>query len=337
MSRKLRIGILGASKIAPVSIIQPARTLDEVGVVCVAARDHARARAFADEHGIPAAAESYAALLAREDVDLVHVSLPPAAHAEWSIQALRAGKAVLCEKPFSLSSAEARAMVAESERTSLPLIEAFHYRHHPLMHRLIALVGEGRLGPLQHMRANFDVPIPYRAEEFRWKREQGGGSLMDLGCYAVHALRTLSGQHPAVMAAAMTMQHGVDARTEAQLSFGGKLTGSVSSSMIADRFSANLVLEGEDCTIEVRNFVAPQLGSTFRITRDGKSLEENFGAPSTFAAQLQHLVDVMLHGAPTLTGGADSIANMEAIEAIRAVGYAATGGTPPSAPFKGVR
>ena len=107
-----RIGLLGASKIARGAVIAPAKNNPDFEVVAVGARDAARARAYADEHGIPHVAGSYAELVARDDVDVVYNALPPAGHAEWTIAALGAGKAVLCEKPFAMNADEARAMTA---------------------------------------------------------------------------------------------------------------------------------------------------------------------------------------------------------------------------------
>ena len=103
----LRIGVLGAAKIAPRALIDPLRERKDAKATVVAARDPARARHYANEHGIADVAEDYAALVARDDIDLVYVALPSSHHAEWSIKALEAGKAVLCEKPFALNADQA--------------------------------------------------------------------------------------------------------------------------------------------------------------------------------------------------------------------------------------
>jgi predicted dehydrogenase len=320
ISRPLRIGILGAAKIAPISIIGPARERDDVAVTCVAAREPARARAFAQEHGIANVANSYAELLARDDVDLVHVALVPAAHAEWSIRASEAGKAVLCEKPFSRTASEARAMVAAAQRYERPLIEAFHYFHHPVLRRALSVLASGELGVLRRLYADFDVPIPYHPQEFRWRRDLGGGALMDLGCYAVHALRHAAGE-PGVVSANADVQHGVDASLSAELAFPHGATGTISCSMLAASPRARLTVEGERGSLEILNYIVPQRGCMFRVTAESKTRDEPVTGPSTFGAQLQHLVDVCLHSAQPLTGGADAVANMDAIEAI----YRATG------------
>src|ERR1700732_2148465 len=108
----LRIGILGAAKIAPNALIKPARRVDEVEVVEVAARDKAKADKFAKKQRIGRVHDSYDALLADPDIDAIYNPLPNGLHGRWTIAALKAGKHVLCEKPFTANADEAR-MVAE--------------------------------------------------------------------------------------------------------------------------------------------------------------------------------------------------------------------------------
>src|SRR5262245_52331796 len=112
----LRIGILGAARIAPNAVIRPARAVPEARIDAVAARDPARARAFATKHGIPRVHASYDALLADPEIDAIYNPLPNGLHARWTIAALEQGKHVLCEKPFAASSAEAEAMAAAATR-----------------------------------------------------------------------------------------------------------------------------------------------------------------------------------------------------------------------------
>src|SRR5438128_1377084 len=127
----IRVGVLGAARIAPTALVRPAKKRSDIEVRCIAARDPERARAFAATHRIPFVAQTYGELIARDDLDLVYIPLPPALHEEWSIKALESGKAVLCEKPFSMSAHDARRMVEAAARTGKPLIEAFHYCLHP--------------------------------------------------------------------------------------------------------------------------------------------------------------------------------------------------------------
>jgi len=318
MSQPLRIGLLGASRIAPTAVIAPAKARDDVVVTAVAARDPARAAAFAETHGVAAVAPDYAALIARDDVDVVYNGLPIAAHAEWTIRAAQAGKAVLCEKAFAVDVAEAEAMVAAAEAAGRPLLEAFHYRFHKVIRRAEAIVAAGELGPLTWAEATFNASIAYDPDEIRWRADQGGGALGDLGSYPAHALRTLVGSTPDVVSADVDMRHGVDAAATASLRFKDGLEGRLACSMLAERFEANLTLRGERGTLSIRNFVGPQMGCSFRVTIGEETRAEPTDGPSTYAAQLAHLVAVMEQGATPLTGGADAIANLTLLDAIRA-------------------
>jgi predicted dehydrogenase len=317
----IRIGLLGASKIAPPAVIAPAKENPDFEVTAVAARDPSRALAYAETHGIAGVAGSYAELVRREDVDVVYNALPPAAHAEWSIAALEAGKAVLCEKPFSMGADQARAMTGAAAERGKVLLEAFHYRHHNVFRRAEELVRGGGLGRLTRASAMFRVNIPRGPTELRWLAEQGGGGLMDLGCYPVHALRTLFGSEPEVVSASGTFEGRVDVEIAAKLVFDGGAEAEMACAMVADAPSATLRLEGERGSLEIVNYLAPQMGCRFTATIDGRTEALPTDGPSTYAAQLTHLADVLGWRATPLTGGADAVANMTTIEAI----YAAAG------------
>lgn len=317
----IRIGLLGASRIAVTAVIGPAAARDDVTVTAVAARDPARARAYADTHGIPHVAADYAALIAREDVDLVYNGLPPAGHAEWTIAALAAGKPVLCEKPFARNAAEARAMVAAAEAAGLPLIEAFHYRFHNVTRRAEALVASGVLGRITEARALFQVKIPRDHDDLRWRADQGGGGLMDLGCYPLHILRTLIGEEPTVTGAEAVFEDGVDAQLSGRLAFPGGARAEISCSMIPEAPGASAVLVGELGQMEIVNFLAPQMGCRFTTTVGGETTVHPTDGPTTYEAQMEHVREVLRDGVTPLTGGADAIANMAAIDAL----YAAAG------------
>jgi len=313
-----RIGLLGASKIARGAVIAPAKTNPDFEVVAVGARDLGRAKTYAETHGIAHAVGSYAELVRRDDVDVVYNALPPAGHLEWTIAALEAGKAVLCEKPFAMNAEEARRMTEAATRTGQLLIEAFHYRFHNVIRRAEAIVRSGELGRLTRAHATFDAVIPYDPEEIRWRADQGGGALGDLGSYPSHALRTLIGLEPEVTSAKIEMWEGVDATTSAELRFPGGLEASLKCSMVAERFDATVTLTGENGELSIRNFIGPQMGCSFRVRIGDATRNEPTDGPTTYAAQLEHLVQVMRDDAQPLTGGADAIANLALMDAIRA-------------------
>ena len=153
MSDVLRIGVLGAARIAGSALIEPARLVPAVSVTAVATRDAGRAQTFALQHGIPSSYGSYEELLAAPDVDAVYVPLPNSLHATWTLRAIDAGKHVLCEKPFTSNAAEALTVAAAAERSGLVVMEAMHYRYHPLVRRMAALLADGAIGVPSHAQA----------------------------------------------------------------------------------------------------------------------------------------------------------------------------------------
>jgi predicted dehydrogenase len=191
----VRIGILGAARIAPGALIQPARAVPEALVVTIAARHFPRARAFATRHGIPRVHETYQAVLDDSEVDAIYNPLPNSLHGEWTIRALRAGKHVLCEKPLASNAEEAQRMAAAAEDSGRVLVEAFHYRYHPLALRMKGIVDSGELGEVCHLEAHFCVPL-INPRDIRYRYELAGGATMDLGCYCINLIRYLAVLNP---------------------------------------------------------------------------------------------------------------------------------------------
>ena len=176
---KLRFGILGAARIAPKALVAPVRQSERACLTAVAARDRERARHFAQEHGIPGCDGSYEALLRREDVNAVYIALPASLHAPWTLAALEANKHVLCEKPFAGNAGDATRMVAAAGEHNRVLMEAMHYRFHPLAERIRAILASGEIGQVIHVDAVFDAPIR-DTSDIRHTFALGGGAMMDL-------------------------------------------------------------------------------------------------------------------------------------------------------------
>jgi predicted dehydrogenase len=187
----LRLGVLGTARITPFAVIRPARQIPGVQVSAVASRDPLCARRFARKYGIPQTHSSYTALIDDPDIDAAYNPLPNSLHAEWSQRALQAGKHVLCEKPLT-SNAEEAVQLAEIAKTSGRfLIEAFHYRYHPLALRMKPIVDSGELGRVRHLEASFCITIP-EPGNIRFRYDLAGGATMDVGCYPINLLRYLA-------------------------------------------------------------------------------------------------------------------------------------------------
>lgn len=311
----IRVGLLGASAIAPYAVIGPASRRSDVVVQAVAARDRARAGSYASEHGIAHVLDDYDALLARGDIDLVYVALPASEHARWSIAALEAGKAVLCEKPLATSGIEALRMFAVASAAGRPLWEAMHYRFHPAMRRVVELCRTRAVGDLLRVDARFDARIR-DPHDIRWRRELGGGALLDLGCYAVHAVRSVLGDPLAVEGAHASFRDGVDARLSAQLRSRGGVPVGLSCSMVDEEFTACLMLRGTRGELRFDRFVCPDWEGRLQLTVDGRSEELPVDPRPTYDWQLDHVVGQLLSGVDTGEAATDSCGNVCLIEAI---------------------
>jgi predicted dehydrogenase len=212
----IRFGVLGAAGIVPKALIQPARHFPDAQVVAIAARDPARAREFMAVHGIPRVFPTYLELVNAPEVDAVYIALPNSMHCEWTIRALRSGKHVLCEKPFSCNAAEAVLMARVAGETGLVLSEGFHYLYHPLASRIRNLIRDGELGELLRVEAEFSAPIS--PPNIRYDLQLGGGATMDLGCYGLNMIRHFSGSTPEVRrAVAVIGPHQIDRAMSVEL------------------------------------------------------------------------------------------------------------------------
>lgn len=324
MTRPLRIGLLGAAKIAPPAVIAPAKATGLAEVAAVAARDRGRAEAFAAEHGIAAVADDYEALIADPSIEAIYNGLPPVRHADLTIAALRAGKPVLCEKPFCMNAAEAEQMVAAASETGQLLMEAFHYRYHPFFERVLEIVGEGEIGPIRRIEAVFHASIPETPGEIRYDDTIGGGALMDLGTYPVHWCRTVMGQEPAVTAAsALINTSGVDISTKATLTFASGAVADISCDMAAP-VDVRLVLEGERGRLTAVNPLAPQRGHYLEVEGE-RPRRETVTRDPTYDFQLRAFVAAVRGEGAPLTGGADAVAQMRVLDEIRRLSRAKDG------------
>jgi predicted dehydrogenase len=191
----VRWGILSVSGHYALRVHQPLSRLEGARIVAIASRSPARAAEASARFGIRRSHGSYAELIADPEVEAVYIPLPNNLHAEWAIAALKAGKHVLCEKPFAMSAAEARAMAAVAGEKGLLLMEAFMYRFHPQWVRAREIVASGELGRLRAIQSWFSYSNADPAN-IRNRPETGGGALYDIGCYAVSSARFLASASP---------------------------------------------------------------------------------------------------------------------------------------------
>ncbi len=310
----LNIGIIGAARVASYAMIAPAAANPRTRVVAIAARDPARARAYAAEHGIARVHADYAALVADPAIDLVYVATPPAFHLAHARLAIAAGKPVLVEKPFAMHAGEAETLLDEAEAAGVAIFEAMHARHHPVWPLLADLIP--RIGRLHHVDAVFDVAVSTDAAEFRWEDRLGGGALMDLGVYPLAWARGVAGEPLAVNAATMVRQRNADAAFSARLQFADDVTASVSADMRAP-VQARLTLVGRDGSLIIDNPMSVRAHDRVRLTDRAGNHEFVAAGSGTFDRQLAALVATLVDGVAFPLAPRDPMGSMRAIDMVR--------------------
>lgn len=311
--------MLGAARIAPTAIIRPARDVAAAEVVAVAARDPERARRFASKHHIARVHDTYDDLLDDASIDAVYNPLPNGLHGRWTRRALAAGKHVLCEKPFTANASEAEEVAREAERAGLVVMEAFHYRYHPLADAMRSVVAGGELGPIRRVETAMCIPL-LRPRDIRFDYGLAGGAVMDVGCYAVHINRLLAGAEPTVEGArAKVIAPRVDRWMRAELRYPDGVEGVVECALLSGiplRLSARVV--GERGELRVFNPTNPHMYYRASVTSGGsrRRLRVDGARTPTYTYQLRAFARAVLRRDPVLTPPADSIANMRVIDAM---------------------
>jgi predicted dehydrogenase len=224
MSNKIRWGVLSTAAIAQKKVIPAMQRGAFTTIAAIASRDLAKAQEAARALNIPTAYGSYEELLADPNIDAIYNPLPNLMHVPWTIKAMEAGKHVLCEKPISMTVAEAESLLAVRDRTGVKVGEAFMVRTHPQWLRAHALIDEGRIGELRSILGFFSY-FNINPANIRNQVDAGGGALMDIGCYMIQATLFGFGEQPLKVVSAIDRdpQMHTDRLTSAILQFpGGK-------------------------------------------------------------------------------------------------------------------
>jgi predicted dehydrogenase len=325
----IRWGIVGTANIARAQFLPGLREAGGGRAVMVASRDHARADAYAVANGIDRGVEDYAALVESPDIDAVYVALPNSLHAEWTMRALRAGKAVLCEKPLCVGSAQTREVLDVAATADKPLWEAFVFPFQAQHQRLLALVAEGAIGDLAEIRSAFHFLLSATAN-IRLEAALGGGALADVGCYPIRLAYELFCS-PAGGAADPddVRTEACPAVTEGEVevdavgiaSFGParRLVLSCGFRRSYDTFTSVLGTQGQ---LHLTNPFHPGPSDTLTIAAPGKDpvAERPTSDERSFTATIRHIHAVLRgEAAPACTAGQFSLPAARTLEQLQAL------------------
>ncbi len=321
---KVRWGIVSTADIGMAKVTPAIQKGKNCEVVAIASRDEGRAERAADDLGIPASYGSYEALLEADDVDAVYIPLPNDLHAEWTMRSAAAGKHVLCEKPLAMTAAQAEEMVTACREAGVKLAEAFMYRHHPSWVEAMKLVHDDSIGDIQAVQSWFsyynDDP-----DNIRNRPENGGGAVMDIGCYNINLSRMIFGAEPLTIQAAVHRDPvmGIDTLTSAVLEFPGGRHSTFTCAIRAEPYQrVHIIGTTGRIEIEIPFNIPPDLETRLLLTAGGEppadpdTVTVVFPPSDQYTIQAELFAQAILDDTDVPVPPSDAVANMRVIEAI---------------------
>jgi xylose dehydrogenase (NAD/NADP) len=323
MNLSIKWGILGNATIARKCVIPAIFNSVNGSVYALASRNPEKAEALATKYHIPQLYSHYESVIEDKQVDAVYVPLPNHLHKEWTVKALEAGKHVLCEKPLACNAAEAMEMAAVASKNGLRLMEALMYRFHPRSRAIHKMVSQGKIGIPRLVRVSFcfhiEEEILKKKENARLKKE-GGGALLDVGCYGVSVARWMMGENPeSVQATAHFNSKGVDIHAAGVLHFRNGALAAIEASFIS-ALQQTYTIVGEAGSIELPHnaFIPWEKDATYVYRGKNEEIgkQEVIPGADEYRLMVEHFSDVLIHGASPLVETYDSIQNMRVLDAM---------------------
>jgi predicted dehydrogenase len=312
--KKLNWGFLSTSNINK-ALIPPLGESKRNRLAAVASRSLEKAESYAHQWKIPKAYGSYEALLTSPEIDVIYNALPNHMHAEWTIKAVKAGKHVLCEKPFALTLDEMDAMETAAGKNGKIVAEAFMYRHHPQTIKVKKMVDDGVLGKIRLIRGSFTYQFTRQAN-YRADPGMGGGSLWDIGCYPVSYARTMLGTEPVeVFGWQLKGASGTDDSFLGQMRFQGDVYAQFDCSFIVP-YHTFMEVVGDEATLIIPIPFTPKTKDYLFLTKEGKTEKITVKAPGLYHGEVEDMADAVLLGKPPRISLADTRRNIKTILAL---------------------
>jgi predicted dehydrogenase len=319
----LRWGLLGTARINR-RLIPAMRAARRSTVAAVAGRDPERVARYASEWQIPTAHVGYDALLRDPAVDAVYIPLPNALHVEWTLRALDAGKHVLCEKPLVLTPEDVDRVAAVARARERVVAEAFMYRHEAVIARALELVRDHAVGRVMTIASGFTFELD-RPHDVRLDAALGGGSLWDVGCYAVSVARLVAAAEPLEAFGWATWgPTNIDESFTGLLRFPGALMATVHSSF-RSRYRTWLEVGGHEGVLQMSEPFKPSTQVDIVVTRGDESRTIRVEGPAMlYVRQIEDFVAAVFDGRTPPVSLEESRGNAAALAALYASARAGT-------------
>ena len=325
MKKKVNWGVLGCAAIARVRTIPGLLQADNAHLLAVASRGMEKAEGLREQFGADRAYGSYEELLEDPDVDAVYIPLPNSLHCQWVEKAARAKKHILCEKPLALNETQAQHMFEVCEEEGVLLMEAFAYRHAPLIQKVKQVIEEGAIGKIKYIESHL-TDLLTDMGNIRMNKDLGGGSFYDMACYNISAISYLLGfKEPAEVRALaeMSPEYGVDVSNTAILKYEDG-TQAVSYSSLNSYPRGYYCVVGEKGRIEVPCNFNCRYVQKFTVTTGGivdnveileeKKTEYTVMCPDNYMLEILQFGRCILEGEAPLVSKKETLLNARILD-----------------------
>lgn len=315
---RVRWGVLGTASIAKRQAIPSIQSSQSGVLQAIASRDYAKAAQVAEEFSISRAFGSYQELIESDSVDAVYIPLPNDLHLQWVKEAIRAGKHVLCEKPLGLNADEIQSIQEAAATSGCGVMEGVASHFHPVHQSVVRKVREGTIGEIRFIRMSLGWSFQGKRDDYRWKKEHGGGGLLDIGCYCISHSRMIAGTEPEWVLATATFdpQTDIDTNMGILMQFPDGLTSLVDCGILSASRNYYEVIgtTGKIC-------VETPFGNGNRSRKCtlydtwGNVVDEEVLTANQFDVQMESVSKCILDGKPLPISLDESLANMRVLDA----------------------
>ncbi len=315
---RVRWGVLGTASIARRQAIPSIQSSQSGVLQAIASRDYAKAAQMAEEFSVPRSFGSYQELIESDSIDAVYIPLPNDMHLHWTVAAARAGKHVLCEKPLGLNADEIRSIQQIAAETGSRVMEGVASHFHPVHQSVVRKVQEGAIGEPRFIRMSLGWSFQGKRDDYRWKREHGGGGLLDIGCYCVSHSRMIAGGEPewALATATFDPQTEIDTNMGILLSFPGGLTSLIDCGILtASRNLYEVIGASGKIAVETPFGNGNRSRKWSLYDTWGNVVDEAVLTANQFDVQMESVSRCLLEDKPLPISLDESLANMRVLDA----------------------